>query len=258
MAFRSVDAKSLCRFNSALSSSFLDTLDNKIDSEIQEDNNHIKHKTFAPSSFRCSRLMWFRLRGVQPDPIDKPDKMLKFSAEVGTALHQVYQNYISKMLGDDWIAVKDYLKENPVEGKYTLEEEGFESLLEFTDPYPIRFACDGILRISGEYYLLEIKTSGSDSFRDLRDPKPQHIDQVKCYCAMLGLKKVLYLYIDRTWGDTKCYEYTVKDRDIQEVIQRFSNVMWAAEYNIAPDRLPKGDSWCTSNMCPYYKRCKEW
>ena len=34
--------------------------------------------------------------------------------------------------------------------------------------------------------------------------------------------------------------------------------MEMVDKNLAPPALPKGDSWCTPNMCPYYKRCEEY
>ena len=31
-----------------------------------------------------------------------------------------------------------------------------------------------------------------------------------------------------------------------------------ADTNIAPDRLPTGDPWCSSSRCQFYQKCKEW
>ena len=258
MGFHKVSPGSIAKFNSAFSCDFLDKLESHIDEDILAENSKPSSKTFAPSSFRCSRAMWFRLRGTQPDQPNKADRVLKFKADMGTACHRVLQKYISEYMRDNWISLSEYLSNNPIPYKYNLREEGYETLVEVTEPYPIRFACDGILKFNETYSLLEIKSSESDSFHDLTDPKPHHIDQVKCYCTILGLSRVLFLYIDRTYGDLKCYDIKVSDSDKQDVLEKFKSITWAAEYNIAPDPLPKGDSWCTPSFCPYYKKCKEW
>ena len=258
MGFRSVNPASLATFNSATSCEFLECIESGIDDSICSKDNEPKHKTFAPSSFRCLRAMWFRLRGTQPDPHTSVDRALNFFAHLGTSCHEYLQGIISEKLGDNWIEVADYLAENPIEYEYTLEKSGYETRVETTSPYPVRFACDGIVKLDGEYYLLEIKSCSPDKFKDLTDPLDRHVDQVKCYGTILNLSKVLFVYIDRSYGEMKCYQYEVKPSDREEVIKKFQSVMWAAEYQIAPEPLPKGDSQCTSSMCPYYHTCKDW
>lgn len=253
--FRAMNAPALAKFNSTRSMNFVDAIESMIDSEIVAENSEPKHRTFAPSSFRCPRISWFRIKGVQPDTIESPDRNLKFYADMGTACHEMLQSYISKM--DCWYPVDKFLKDNPIDYTYTYESSGYETKFDITSPYPIRFACDGILKLD-ETCLLEIKSCNTQSFTDLTDPKPHHLDQVKCYCTILNLRRVIFIYIDRTFGDIKSYDIKISENDIDEVQKRLDSVMWSVEYNIAPDKLPKGDSWCTSNMCPYYKRCKEW
>ena len=260
MAFRTANFAHLAKFNSAASSDFIDFYENIVDEKITAKNTEPKHKTFAPSSFRCPRVSWFRLRGVQPDEITKPDRVMEFSAEIGTACHEIIQHNLKEALGEDWIEVEDYLKDNPdVGNKYTweLEKSGYETKISINNP-PIRFACDGILRWKGQIYLLEIKTSEFSSFDELTNPKDQHVDQIKCYATLLGIKKVLVLYQDRQYGGLKCFEMTISDNDNRYVLDRFQYVMDMVDANLAPEGLPKGDPWCSSNHCPYYRKCKEW
>lgn len=253
--FRAMNAPALVKFNSKRSMDFIEAVEFQIDSEIVSANLEPKHRTFAPSSFRCPRINWFRIKGVQPDKIDTPDRNLKFYAEMGTACHNMLQGYISKM--DYWYPVDEYLKDHPIDYEYTVESFGYEYRFNVTAPYPIRFACDGILRLD-EICLLEIKSCSTQSFCEITEPKPEHIDQVKCYCKFLGLRRVIFLYIDRVYGDMKAYDIRVSETDVEDIEKRLDEVMWSVEYDIAPEKLPKGDPWCTSNMCPYYKRCKSW
>lgn len=259
MSFRSVNFAHLAKFNSATSSDFLDMYNSFVDRKIQERNEAPASKTFAPSSFRCNRLSWFRLRGTQPDHIKSVDRTLDFTAQIGTACHRIIQSNLKEALGKDWIAVKDYLTANPIPYQYKLteSEDTLETKVEILDP-PIRFACDGIVRFKGKYYLLEIKTSEFSSFRELVDPKEQHVDQIKCYATLLGLSGVLVVYQDRQYGDMKCYEMTIPEYEMDSVRSRFKYVQEMVEANLAPDPLPKGDPWCTPAHCPYYEKCGQW
>ena len=259
MSFKPANLARLAKFNSAVSSDFLEFYETFVDNKIKLKNSEPAHKTFAPSGFRCKRKMWFRLRGTEPDQPKSADRVLNFSAEIGTACHRIIQNNLREALQDDWINVSEYLESSGVSYQYSCKSggDGLETQIEFKDP-PIRFACDGIIRWKGELYLLEIKTSEFSSFDNLTDPKDEHIAQVKCYAALLNLSKVLFVYQDRQYGSIKVYEYTVTDNDKSQVIDTMHYVQDMANANLAPEPLPKGDKWCTPSMCPYYKKCSEW
>ena len=84
MAFRQTNFARLAKFNSAASCDFIEMYEKYVEDKIASKNAEPKNKTFAPSSFRCPRISWFRLRGTQPDSIPKPDKTLDFTAQIGT------------------------------------------------------------------------------------------------------------------------------------------------------------------------------
>lgn len=259
MAFRTWDMKHLVRFNSSTSSDFLDAYESYVDSQIKSKSSEMPHQTFSGSSFRCNRRSWFRLRGVEPDAILHADKTLNFSAEIGTACHRIIQNNLQQLLGEDWLSVSDYMQSANLPYQYEVVEDtdSLESQVCIYDP-PIRFACDGLIRLNGVTYLLEIKTSEFASWDELVAPKSQHIDQIECYASLLNIHNVLFLYQDRQYGGLKCFELTVSDTTMQSVKDRFTYVLDMVNKNLAPEPLPKGDPWCTSNMCPYYHKCSEY
>ena len=224
MGFRPVNFAHLVKFNSAASSEFIDFYEDILREEIRTRDSQPKHKTFAPSSFRCDRISWFRLRGVQPDTSVNPDLVLEFSAVIGTACHENIQKHLSEKLGCDWISVEDHLKENEdLKNRYDwkLETSGYETRISISNP-PIRFACDGLFRWKGKKYLLEIKTSEFSSFDELTEPKERHVDQIKCYSYLLGVPDVLVLYQDRQYGGLKCYEMHVSSSDWKYVENKFN------------------------------------
>lgn len=258
MAFRNLEFDHLARFNSSVSSDFLAAYESYVDQKIIDESSSVPHRTFAPSSFRCDRLQWFRLRGVTPDVIKVPDRVLEFSADIGTACHRLIQNNLVGMLGDNWISVDKHVESlGKINYKCTSDPNSSETFVEIDDP-PFRFACDGIVKLDDKFYLLEIKSSEYSSWNELTDPKQHHIDQVKCYCTLLDLDDVIFIYIDRQYGGLKFYEYHVHDYDKADIMMRVNNVISCVDSCLAPDPLPKGDSWCTSSMCPYYKKCSEY
>lgn len=260
MAFRpaNLDAHTM-KFNSAASADLFEIYEKAVSDEILAEASEPKHKTFAPSQLRCKRLNWFRLRGVKPDAIDTVDPILNFSAKIGESCHELIQRRLMQALKDDWISVEDYFKLNPPDFTYRLEckGEGLETFVEIDSP-PVRFACDGLIRLHNKIYLLEIKSSEYASFNDLTAPKEHHISQVKGYASLFNIENVLMIYIDRQYGSIKCFELTVPLADRIQVRNDMREVQNYVEMNIAPDGLPVGDAWCRSNMCPYYKVCKEW
>ena len=257
MAFSQWDTSHLIKFNSSASAEFLSFYESELNNVLKQKCSEKPHQTFAPSTIRCDRISWFRLRGVEPDTNRKPDTTLEFSAEIGTACHRMIQGILKNTA--NWLNVAEYLKEHPTRYSYEFiqDEDSVETLVVVDDP-PIRFACDGLIDWKGKTYLLEIKSSEFSSWNTLTKPKSQHIDQVKCYCELLGLNDVLFFYIDRQYGNVKCFEYTVTHADREIIRHTFLSVMEAVRSHIAPAPLPAGDSWCTSGHCPYFTKCGEY
>lgn len=257
MAFYSADFSHIARFNSQTSDEFLQAYDTYVDAQITKKSSEVRGRTFSPSTMRCQRQSWFKLRGVQPDVPAVPDRTLNFTAQIGTACHEIIQKNLSEIYGENWIDVGEYVKQANLPYEVKCVKKGYETLIEIINP-PVKFACDGIIKINGVYYLLEIKTSEYSSFDKLTNPKDHHIAQIKTYGSLLNISKALVLYQERQYGGTKCFELEIDSLQMQEVIDGMKYVMDMVEANIAPPGLPSGDSWCTPSMCHYYKKCQEY
>lgn len=133
MAFRSAVAIRASRFNSATSCNFLEDYEEYIEKKSECRNIETPSKTFAPSSFRCMRKSWFRLRGVDPDKDRKADVMLDFAADMGTACHRIIQSNLSDMLKENWVPVEKFLTDthNPHQYQLTASEDSLETKVEF-------------------------------------------------------------------------------------------------------------------------------
>ncbi len=257
MAFKSVESIHFSRFNSAASSDFLDLYEHTVDESILEGETSLPSRTFAPSQIRCKRVSWFRLRGTPPEPETTVDRTLNFTATVGSACHQHIQELLAKKFGADWVSPEDYLKQANLNYKYNCYKNGLETQLEIIEPVPVKFAPDGIIFWQGKYWLLEIKTSEYSSFDKLTEPKPNHVDQIKCYATLLNIPNVLVLYQDRVYGNLKCYEVNVAESDMQQIWDMFKEVQDYVVKNIAPPK-PDNTKYCNPSYCRYYNKCKEW
>jgi hypothetical protein len=177
-------------------------------------------------------------------------------ADIGTHIHLQVQSILSKTLDSDWIPVDKYLAEHQIPYQYKIDSRNrYETLIEIDSP-PVRFACDGIIRINGKLYLLEIKTCDLKSLESLEGIKPHHIDQIRCYSSLLGISNVLVLYVDRQTGASKCFEHSFSEIECRIVTEKMFNILSMARDNLAPPKLPTGDYMCTN--CPYKEKCKEW
>lgn len=253
--FKTANIAACVQFNSATSSEILNKYEGFVLDSLKTEKSEPSSKTFAPSSFRCNRKNWFRLRGVDHDVIAKPDVTLEFLASLGTHIHADTQMRMKQLFGEDWISVDDYLAENPIPYKYTTETSGLETKVSIEYP-PIHFAVDGIIRYKGKMYLLEIKTCDHSSFDSLTDPKPMHLDQIKFYSTILQIPDVLVMYIDRQYGTIKLYEMRVSTADNKIVLDTMKYILSMVDANIAPDRLNYNDYMCTN--CEYKHKCKDW
>lgn len=65
-------------------------------------------------------------------------------------------------------------------------------------------------------------------------------------------------HVDRQYGEAKCYELKVNSVMKTDMKCRIEQILEAVRDNLPPPRLPKGDSWCSSNRCEYFKACQEY
>lgn len=257
MGWRVADFSHLAKFNSDTSAKLLDQYEDFVDRQYRIERARISSRTFAPSSFRCPRKSWFRLRGVAKDTASRIDKVLEFAAEIGTARHAVIQQNLKTLLKDDWLSVTEFLQAHPIPYEYFTEESGLETKISIVSP-PVTFACDGIIRFNNKIYLLEIKTCDRASWEKLTCPKAVHIDQIKCYSTLLGISDVIFIYEDRQYGEHKVFEIHIAEFEQDDVLQQMNDIMQAVEDHLAPDKVSGAWSDYICINCEYLKVCHEW
>ena len=200
----------------------------------------------------CIRKMYFERIG-KPLP-EIPNAMLIAMGETGTQRHEVLQSYLVKLsdMDDDfeWLDVAEYLKDNPVEGtevdknfkKNEFETKCKNALLQLS------FLCDGLIRLNGKTYILEIKTETMFKYNKQTEPFPEHKMQATCYGLCLGVDDVLFLYENRDTFEKKAYTYHINDEMKDQVVEKLNT----CEYYVEKKESPK--IFCGSTYCPYCKK----
>lgn len=115
--------------------------------------------------------------------------------------------------------------------------------------------ADGVLtrRSDGYSWLLEIKTVSSSVFRELEQPKADHVAQASIYARLLGLRWISFLYYSRDIGAMKEYIVEVEDEAWEETVKRATSL----KKYVDAKKLPLFDAkTCDPDWCDYSDRCK--
>lgn len=190
---------------------------------------------FHPSSMgRCRREMWFTHFGAERRSESKSESLRTFVIfEFGTYFHLFIQNLC--------------------DAAGILESR--ETLVESRKP-PIEGHCDGILKIDGVRYALEIKTINQYEFAKLTGPKFEHKQQAMTYMHVLGLKYGIVLYFDKGTGNFKEYVIVYDPVFVQDhvlsVIKAYRKLVRDREL---PPRISEDPSRPPCSYCAYSELC---
>lgn len=261
MAFSKLETVKYKRFNTQEACNFLEIVEEATDRDIKE---HIMSKpstSITPSSIRCKRKIWFKCRGQEPDNTSF-DTTMEWKASIGTSVHQLVQQRLIKFLGNDWIKTSSYLSDNKdeiiwaKEDNYSVEENGLETKVHIFKP-DVSFSVDGIVKMNDKIYLLEIKSVESTVLQKLDEPREKDKDQIKTYCSLLHLNDVLLLYVDRSYGWTKCFSIHQPDYVLDNVWNQLLDLEEISKSDVAPEGLKdKNDLWCRD--CQYRHACNQY
>lgn len=256
--FKSLDFNHTSSFNSDASCKLIATINSAIDSRVY-DNSVAPHKpVYAPSSAFCDRKIWFRLRGVNPDAPVSTDYYGEFVKMIGDACHVYVQSLLKDALKEGWVDVAEYLRELDLQCKlpyvYSTETAGYETHVSIEYP-PICFSTDGIIRYRDKLYIVEIKSLEHSTFSEIFEPRAKDVSQTAAYQSLLYIDDVMYIYVDRLYGNVKCFEYHNSNTSFQALMAHCTKLKKMADAKVAPSKC---DIPSACAMCEYKKRCKEW
>lgn len=191
---------------------------------------------FHPSAIgQCLRKLWFEQHDAPRDRRAKDDRLQTYlTFELGSYLHVIVQNLCER-------------------AGILLERE-FQLV---SKAYAIRGTCDGILRIGGLRYVLEIKSINSGQWVKVqREPKFEHKQQAMAYMHVLGIPWAVILYVNKDRSIVK--EFTIAyDKEFFQThfFERAMTFKKHLDKRTMPSREGDSPSRMPCSFCQYASLC---
>ena len=226
------------------------------------EESHAPSKTISPSGMNCQRAMSLKLLGVPKDST-KTNQVLNMICEIGTSMHEYVQKNCLSLKKFNYVDVAKYVKEKGLDleiGKACNFDEGiYETHLYKLDKdgnKVVSFLCDGILqdKDTDKYYILEIKTTGSQGFFKQDGVLEKHRKQATAYSILLNIPTVVFMYICRDTPSIKAFNYTPTVKEKQELSDICNLVIEKARKNIIVAKPSVEAKDCA--YCDWKKTCK--
>jgi len=206
--------------------------------EIKEFNHgeEFEGDLFHPSALgQCLRKLWFQHLKAPTNGEPTSDDALRWYMilETGSKVHVLWQNLCRKA------GVLE-------QGEVSLRDSSLR----------IIGHADGILNISGDRYVLEIKTINARGFGGLTEAKPEHVLQATAYMKALNVKGTVFVYLDKDRHGVK--EYVVPfDEKVWEnkVVPRIDKYFKAVKTKVAPEKEGDNPQRFPCSFCEYSKVC---
>lgn len=190
-----------------------------------------KEPTFRASGVGgCQRKMMYKLLGYE----ERHDHVSAFTLQQGTLVHEMIQGYLQRA------------------GVIESLEEELNILPNLNGHY------DGVIILDGERYLLEIKTINHIAYERVAKYNTvykKYLLQAHCYMKALGLKKAIFLFVNKS--HTLSDEYKVENPDIDplfhEIEIKFDNKVWQE----VEDKIGELVQYFENRMMPAVKKVSE-
>lgn len=240
--------------NQEIASAFLRNLEKTIENESKS-NKKVKSKYYKPSSLNCLRMMYFYRTSTEVDEVNRPASSTGV-LQSGQDRHLRIQEAITQMklngFDCEWVDVETYIKENNLTELEVVHKGQYETTVHHKE-LDLLFLCDGIVKIEGKYYLIEIKTENASSFYNRTAVADEHKHQAACYSISFHINNVIFIYENRDLCIKKAFLFTVTQSLKDEVVGMITRCNEFVEKKELPIRIENKS--CT--YCDYKKKCKK-
>jgi len=108
--------------------------------------------------------------------------------------------------------------------------------------------ADAVISDGKDLYVLDIKSMNSMIFRNLNQPKEEHINQIQLYLHYLDPKKGILLYVNKDNQELKEFEVVYDSKRTHSLLKALSELKTKIDSNIIPPRIPE---WPENWQCQY-------
>jgi len=173
----------------------------------------------------CDRRIAYGLMGIRQ--MGQISSHLRRIFNAGHALHDIVQMALAIAKGD---AFQEEVRVQHEQLKITGHCDGQEDVLGY-----------------------EIKSAGGSSYKKFTKAKREHVDQANIYCALLGLERVLYLYVNKEEGVMKQFVTPHNRVSWKKTATRCAHIIKTVQQGLLP---PQIDIKSKCGECPYMWTCK--
>lgn len=244
--------------NKTIEERFIEALDKFL---VSGDEGGSQRLAFNPSSYyKCMRMVFYKLKGIKGKKKKYPraERIL----QVGTALHEWVQTQVFMRMDKDENSPIKLLPKNELpfygqEGVEIIEEHHAPPMeIKFVDyrwtkKYPISAMVDGALSFAGKDFLFEFKTINPEDFETLIEPLLDHIKQGALYALCTGVRRVMFLYLNKADQRWKAFFVEYNQDQIDWVVARITTI----EDYVLRDELPPKEVSDHCKMCPFKDLC---
>ena len=112
----------------------------------------------------------------------------------------------------------------------------------------IRGRADAIISDGKELYVLDIKSMNSMVFKNLNQPKEEHINQIQLYLHYLDPQKGILLYVNKDSQELKEFEMFYDPKRAHTLLKALSDLKIKIDSNVIPPRILE---WPGNWQCQY-------
>lgn len=233
-----------------------DTFLNELEKSICLDskpNKDVKSTFYKPSSLNCLRMMFYYRNSTKIDEAGRPASSIGI-LQSGEDRHLRIQNAITHMKQNgfdcEWVDIETFIKEHNLSHLEVISKKEFETTV-YNKTLDLLFLCDGIVKINGSYFIIEIKTENANSFYKRISVAEEHKHQAACYSLSFNINRVIFIYENRDLCLKKSFLFTVPQslkNEVVDIIKRCN------EYVIKKE-LPIKIACKSCSYCDYKKKC---
>lgn len=214
-----------------------------------------KSTFYKPSSLNCLRMMYYYRSGKKMDGADRTASSIGI-LQSGEDRHLRIQRAITHMSNNgfdcEWVDVETYIKENNLTNLEVVSKKEFETTVHNKE-LDMLFLCDGIVKINGSYFLIEIKTESSSAFYNRFAVAEEHKHQASCYSLSFNINKVIFIYENRDLCLKKVFLFTVPQSLKNEVVGMIER---CNDY-VSKKELPIRITCKLCSYCDYKEKCSK-
>jgi CRISPR/Cas system-associated exonuclease Cas4 (RecB family) len=227
---------------------------------VSSDDSHASSKAIKPSSYyKCKRSIWYEL-------LEFPAKGKKFARPqrifaIGTATHEWVQEKILMKMSRERFGIELLTAEEMP----SFKQDGIEFIKDHQSPamelkfkdyrhtkkYPISAMIDGAFFWKDRDYLFEFKTIKSSGFDELFEPQTDHKLQGLLYSLCLGIRSIIFLYINKDTQGWKAFIVDYTEEQIEWVKEKVLEIeSYIINLELPPKEVDDQCKWCGfSSMC---------